>query len=87
MIDLNEQELELTYPCEWSYKIFILKQFDAKKIAIDVLKQREHTLRQSKVSSKGKFVSYNISLIIISHDDRKNLYNMFGEHINVKMVM
>lgn len=87
MIDLNNHKLQLDYPCNWQYKIVILQEHNANEISLDILKTREHKVTQSKVSSKGKFKSYNIDLIVISDDDRTNLHKIFSEHKYVKMVV
>jgi len=87
MIDLNEHKLKLDYPCSWIYKIVILHEHNANAIARNVLEDREHKVSKSKVSSKGKFKSYNIDIMVISDDDRTNLHKVFGEHKNVKMVV
>jgi len=87
MIDLNNHKLELTYPCSWCYKIVILQEHNANAIARNVLENREHKVSKSKVSSKGKFKSYNIELQVNSDEDRTSLHKQFGEHKNVKMVV
>ena len=87
MIDLNNHKLELDYPCSWCYKIVILQEHNANAIARNVLDDREHKVSKSKVSSKGKFKSYNIELQVHSDEDRTSLHKQFGEHKNVKMVV
>lgn len=86
MIDLNNHKLKLEYPCKWCYKI-VLKDTDAKKIAKDILGDRTHSVTNSKVSSKGKFQSYNIDLTVHSDEDREKLHQDFKNHKDVKMVV
>lgn len=87
MIDLNQHKLELDYPCSWKYKVVILESTNIKYISKDVLGQREHNVKESKVSTKGKFKSYSIELIVHNEDDRKEIYKILGEHQDVKMVL
>jgi len=87
MIDLNNHKLELDYPCKWVYKIVILHEHNANAIARNVLNDREHKVTKSKVSSKGKFKSYAIDLIVTSDEDRENLHKEFHTHKNVKMIV
>ena len=87
MIDLNKHKLELEYPCEWCYKIIIKDEHNANAIARNVLNDRTHKVIKSNTSSKGKFKSYNIDLIVHSDEDREKLHKLFGEHKNVKMVV
>jgi putative lipoic acid-binding regulatory protein len=39
------------------------------------------------VSSKGKFKSYNLEIIVTSDEDRTNFHKVIGEHKQVKMVV
>jgi len=87
MIDLNEHKLELEYPCKWCYKIVIKDEHNGNAIARNVLEDRDHKVTKSKVSSKGKFKSYAIDLIVTSDEDREQLHKDFHEHKNVKMVV
>lgn len=87
MIDLNQHKLELDYPCSWKYKIVILESVNIKYISEDIFGEREHKVKESNVSKKGKFKSYSIELIVHNEDDRKELYKILGEHKEVKMVL
>jgi putative lipoic acid-binding regulatory protein len=87
MIDLNNHKLELDYPCSWCYKIVILNEHNANKIAKEIFIEREHTVTKSKVSSKGKFKSYNLEITVHSDEDRTNFHKVIGEHKHVKMVV
>ncbi|MCG3707347.1 DUF493 domain-containing protein, partial [Aliarcobacter butzleri] len=58
MIDLNDKKLELDYPCSWEYKLVVLETTNIKQTVKEVIFEREHKVKESKVSSKGKFKSY-----------------------------
>ncbi len=87
MIDLNKHKLKLDYPCSWKYKLVVLEKINPKDILAEVLGKREHTLKSSKVSSKGKYKSYNLELLVHNEEDRKELYFLLGNHSDVKMVL
>jgi len=87
MIDLNKHKLELDYPCNWVYKIVVVETVNIKKVIKEVITEREHKLVESKVSSKGKFKSYTLDLIVHNEDDRKTIYELLGNHDSVKMVL
>lgn len=87
MIDLNKHKLELNYPCKWLYKLVVLEKTDIKKVVESLIDKREHELKQSKVSSKGKYKSYSLELLVHNEDDRKELYNILGKHSDIKMVL
>lgn len=87
MIDLNKEKLKLNYPCNWKYKIVVLETISIKKVVSDVISQREHSVKESNVSKKGKFKSYTLELLVHSDDDRKGLYENLGKHTDIKMVL
>ncbi len=87
MINLNEHKLQLDYPCSWKYKLVVLEKTNAKNIIEEIIGKREHTLKSSKVSSKGKYKSYTLELLVHNEDDRKELYAQLGKHSDIKMVL
>lgn len=87
MIDLNQQKLKLDYPCSWKYKIVILETVNVKYISKDIFGEREHSVKESNTSKKGKFKSYSVELIVHNDDDRKEIYKILGEHKEIKMVL
>lgn len=87
MIDLSKHKLELTYPCSWKYKIVVLESLNIKNISNDVFGDREHSIKESNVSKKGKFKSYTIELIVHNDDDREELHRVLGAHKDIKMVL
>lgn len=87
MIDLSQHKLELDYPCNWTYKLVIRHEQNIKKIIKEVLDDREHGVKASKISSKGKFKSYTLDCIVENEEDRKALYKVLGDHEHIKMVV
>ncbi len=89
MIDISKCEckLELDYPCSWEYKLIGYSHEDIKKGVKDVLLEREYTLEPSKASKKGKFLSFNVKTIVHNEDDRVTIYELFGKHELIKMVL
>ena len=87
MIDLNQHKLELDYPCNWKYKVVTRCEQDINCIIKEVLKDREHGIKPSKVSNKGKFNSHTLEMIVENEEDRKNIYKLLGEHQHIKMVV
>jgi len=87
MIDLSQHKLELDYPCNWTYKLVIRKEQNMNKIIKEILEERQHGIKPSKTSSKGKFKSYTLDLIVEDEKDRKDLYQILGDHEHIKMVV
>lgn len=87
MVDLSKEKLVLDYPCNWEYKLVVLGHIDIKTTVKQVVLNREHKLRESKVSSKGKFKSYTLELLVHNDDDRTETFKMLEDHTNIKMVL
>ena len=87
MIDLSKEKLELNYPCSWEYKIVVLEHIDIHFTVKEVVLHREHKVKTSKVSSKGKYKSYTLEMLVHNEDDRKEIYKMLGDHSHIKMVL
>lgn len=87
MIDLNQHTLELDYPCSWTYKLIVKENVNINKVVFDVIESREHSVKPSKSSSKGKFKSYSLELIVHNEDDRKMLHELLGKHDDIKMIV
>ncbi|RXJ84314.1 HP0495 family protein [Arcobacter cloacae] len=87
MIDLSKERLELNYPCNWEYKLVVLEHINIKMTVKEIILNREHKVKESKVSAKGKFKSYTLELLVHNEDDRKELFKQLGAHENIKMVL
>ena len=87
MIDLSNEKLELNYPCSWEYKLVVVEHIDIRMTVKEVVSNREHKVKESKVSSKGKYKSYSLELLVHNEDDRKEIYKMLGDHSHIKMVL
>ncbi|MBD3829461.1 MAG: DUF493 domain-containing protein [Arcobacter sp.] len=87
MIDLSKEKLELDYPCNWEYKLIVLEHINIKTTVTEVISNREHKVKESKVSSKGKYKSYTLEMLVHNEDDRKEIFKMLGEHTHIKMVL
>jgi putative lipoic acid-binding regulatory protein len=87
MIDLSSHTLKLDYPCNWQYKLVIRQEHNINKILKEILDQREHGVKPSKTSSKGKFKSYTLDMLVHNEDDRKELYQILNDHEHIKMVV
>ncbi|MDK2083442.1 DUF493 domain-containing protein [Aliarcobacter butzleri] len=87
MIDLNDKKLELDYPCSWEYKLVVLETTNIKQTVKEVIFEREHKVKESKASSKGKFKSYTLEMLVHNEDDRKEIFKLLGEHSDIKMII
>ncbi len=89
MVTLNEipKRVEIDYPCNWSYKIITQNEEACKKRISSLMQNRISKLRKSKKSSKGKYVSFNLEILVHNDDDRKMLFEELKKIKDVKMVL
>ncbi len=87
MVNLNDKKLELTYPCNWDYKVIIHKECDIKDITKCVFGGREHKVTKSNKSKNDKYQSYKVSTLVHNDDDRKELFEQLRKDKNVKIVL
>lgn len=87
MIDLSKEKLELNYPCNWIYKVIGLNEREMKSAVKEVIDRDEYTLKQSKTSKKGKFISFTLEVFVHNEDDRKTLFELLSAHKKIKMVL
>ncbi len=83
----NTKELELNFPTKWQYKIIIQKEHDAKKVTKDILKDKEHKITKSQNSSKGKYTSHTLEVLINDHEERKAIFEDLKKHKDIKFVL
>ena len=87
MVDLNQHNLELDYPCNWQYKLVMRQEISISLVLKETLGDRKHKTSISNKSSKGKFTSHQVELLVHNEDDRKELHRLFHSHKDVKMIV
>ncbi|WP_419771105.1 MAG: YbeD family protein [Candidatus Marinarcus sp.] len=87
MVDLSKEKLKLDYPCSWEYRLITYTKEDALKGIKETILEREFTLKTSNVSTKGKFQSFILEIIVHNEDDRVTIYELLGKHDAIKMVL
>ena len=84
---LQGKKLELKYPCNWCYKVIAGEKGALQNAVKDVIKEREHTLKDSNSSKTGKYVSMNLDVLVHNEDDRTFIYDALKKHQDIKMVL
>ncbi len=82
-----KQKVQIDYPSNWQYKIITLHEDHTKEAVLDVINERFHTLKHSKNSKGGKYISMNLELLVQNEDDRNFIYDALKAHHMVKMVL
>ncbi len=82
----NSKELKLEYPCDWEYKTILESHHDAKEIIKNLL-SRDHKIKESNSSKKGKYQTHIVTTQVQSDDDRKALFEELKNHKSIKFVL
>jgi len=86
MILDSNQKPEITYPCEWSYKIIgnnIDKILEAIENAVSGLK---YDVTPSNISKNGNYYSLNLKLTVPNEVVRDLIYQKLDRSESVKIV-
>ncbi|RUM63724.1 MAG: DUF493 domain-containing protein [Sulfurospirillum sp.] len=86
-VNLEDKKLELTYPCNWDYKVIVHKDCDIHDITKCVFGEREHKVQKSNKSKSDKYHSYKVSTLVHNDDDRKEIFEQLRKDENVKIVL
>ena len=85
----------ITYPCRWSYKLIGHAEAEIR-LAVDrsasaqfgdSLESREPRMEQSRTSSGGRFLSFNLTLRVDDEQERLGLFNALGEAPEILIVI
>jgi len=87
IINDSKKKLELTYPCNWCYKVISTEEEMLKKAVRDVILEREHKLSPSNSSKTGKYISMNLDMLVHNEDDRTFIFDALKKHADIKMVL
>lgn len=83
----SNKKLELTYPCNWCYKVIASEKEALQKAIHDVIEEREHSLTHSNKSKAGKYTSMNLDILVHNEDDRTFIFEALKRHQDIKMVL
>ena len=78
---------DISYPCEWGYKLIGTNKVALEACIFDVVGERAYKTKGWNSSSKGKFLSVNMTCKVASQKDRDKIFKAFSEHSAVKMVI
>ena len=79
--------MKIEYPIEWKYKV-IGKDRDILIQTIDrILENREYRLQNSKTSSKGKYISLQVSTIVQSEEERNTIFQNLQKEKDIFFVI
>ena len=78
---------EIKYPIDWKYRVIGTQEEHIRNAIDEVLETKEYKLKFSNKSSKGKFISFEISLNIESEKERDSIFVNLKNHSKINMII
>lgn len=74
------QTPEITYPCEWPFKLIGPDEVALRKAVTEVLADRVHTIIGVTPSRKGRYKSLRVEVVVFDEAERKEVGDAFHAH-------
>ena len=78
---------KIDYPCIWQYKVIGMEREAVLAAISEHVGDVPYSLADSRMSSGGKYISMNLELTVYSDYHRLRLYQVLGDHPDVKVVL
>lgn len=82
-----EQRAHIEYPTLWTYKVIGSNEEHIRAAIQEIIPHSNFDIENSKSSSKGRFVSLNLSLTVQSDEERTQWFHQLYAHADIKMVL
>lgn len=83
----SEKKVQITYPCEWGYKIIGLDRAKMLLAVDTIIKSDSMLISESRTSKNGKYISLDIKVMVQNESERNNYFKMLAEHSEIRMVL
>jgi putative lipoic acid-binding regulatory protein len=81
------KHLKIEYPCEWEYRIIGTSEELMRKAVIEIIGSKEYELLFSNKSKAGKYVSLILKTVVVSEEERKNIYLSLRKSAAIRSVI
>ena len=87
MIDNRENgKASIDYPCEWVYKIIGSDKESVHGATAGIMQDSAYQIDDSNTSKTGKYLSFNVTIMVGDEACRNKIYQAFKEHDDIKFV-
>ncbi len=87
MIDNRENgKPSIDYPCEWVYKIIGTNMESVHGATAGIMQDSAYQISDSNTSKSGKYLSFNVKVMVNDEAYRNKIYQAFKEHNDIKFV-
>ncbi|WP_300760969.1 DUF493 domain-containing protein [Helicobacter sp. UBA3407] len=81
-----EQEQKIQYPCAWHYRIIGNSKEELYLTVLELI-DKEFIYSPAKESSKGKYHSINIEVVVSSQEERDAIFAKLHHDARIKFVL
>lgn len=85
--DFSNEKLQLTYPCQWTYKVIGAGEEILRLAISDILSDRDYSVTLSNQSRTGKYCCLNLRMTVDSDEDRTQLYDALRRHTLIRLIL
>lgn len=82
-----EPQLELSYPCTWGYTVISEGESQLRAAVAGVVGDLEHTFEPSNRSSRGRYLSFRLEVVVRTDEERLRIFRELHEHAAVRYVL
>ncbi len=87
MIDKRvNEESSIDYPCEWIYKVIGSDKESVHNAIASIIQDSEYHINDSNTSKTGKYLSFDVKVMVGDEAYRNKIYQAFKEHSDIKFV-
>jgi uncharacterized protein len=87
MIDKRgNEDIGIDYPCEWIYKVIGNDKESVHNAIAGIIQGSEFHINDSNASKTGKYLSFNVTVMVSDEAYRNKIYQAFKEHDDIKFV-
>ena len=87
MIDNRDnEETSIDYPCEWIYKVIGSDKESVHNAIASIIQDSEYLINDSNTSKTGKYLSFNVAVMVGDEAYRNKIYQAFKVHDDIKFV-
>jgi putative lipoic acid-binding regulatory protein len=87
MIDNRDnEEACIDYPCDWIYKVIGSDKESIHNAIASIVHDSEYRINDSNTSKTGKYLSFNVTVMVGDEAYRNKIYQAFKEHGDIKFV-
>ncbi len=87
MIDkIDKSEASIDYPCEWIYKVIGRDKESVHNAIASIIQGNEFSINISNTSKTGKYLSFDVMVMVSDEEYRNKIYYALKEHDDIKFV-